>query len=58
MIYYTQYTHKQYTSNKANTSTETGSEHPIALQTMTTAMTTDVQGSIDQVSAPGLRFRV
>lgn len=26
-----------------------GSEHPIALQTMTTAMTTDVQGSIDQV---------
>jgi len=26
-----------------------GSEHPIALQTMTTAMTTDIQGSIDQV---------
>jgi len=26
-----------------------GSEHPVALQTMTTALTTDVQGSIDQV---------
>ena len=44
-----------YTTQRRKTSTVTcgdvkiGSDHPIALQTMTTAMTTDVQGSIDQV---------
>eukprot|EP00277_Geminigera_cryophila_P023702 CAMPEP_0179464298 /NCGR_PEP_ID=MMETSP0799-20121207/46154_1 /TAXON_ID=46947 /ORGANISM="Geminigera cryophila, Strain CCMP2564" /LENGTH=739 /DNA_ID=CAMNT_0021268021 /DNA_START=24 /DNA_END=2243 /DNA_ORIENTATION=+ len=49
------YSDSVYTTQRRKTRTvqcgdvPIGSEHPIALQTMTTAMTTDVQGSIDQV---------
>jgi len=50
-----QYCESVYQTNRRPTSTVTcgdvkiGSDHPIALQTMTTAMTTEVQESIDQV---------
>jgi len=49
------YCESVYETKRRPTSTVTagdlkiGSDHPITLQTMTTAMTTDVEGSIDQV---------
>merc|ERR1719163_116829 len=42
-------TQRRKTSTVIAGNVKIGSEHPIALQTMTTAMTTDVEGSIDQV---------